>query len=165
MTRRRSSLRREVFLSHSSRDHAFAKRITEDIQRHGVPIWFGPSNIRGAQQWHDEIGEALDRCKWFVLVLSPNAVKSEWVKRELVYALNSPRYRNCIIPVLHKKCNVLKLSWTLGSIQQIDFTSDYHTGCQELFKIWGMTYQPAPRPARETGRLQTRHRGRGRSRK
>jgi hypothetical protein len=41
------------------------------------------ANIRGAQQWHDEIGTALKRCDWFLLVLSPQSVRSMWVKHEL----------------------------------------------------------------------------------
>lgn len=38
-------------------------------------------HIGGAQEWHDEIGAALDRCDWFPVVLSPQSVASRWVKR------------------------------------------------------------------------------------
>jgi hypothetical protein len=43
-----------------------------------------------AQQWHDEIGAALRRCDWFVLVLSPHTVESIWVKRELLFSPAEP---------------------------------------------------------------------------
>ena len=72
----------EVFLSHSSLDREFATSIAEAMRRHAVPVWYSQTNIVGAQQWHDEIGAALQRCDWFTIILSPNCVDSLWVKRE-----------------------------------------------------------------------------------
>jgi len=48
----------EVFLSHSSLDHDFVTNLANVLRRHGVPVWYSPINILGAQQWHDEIGAA-----------------------------------------------------------------------------------------------------------
>src|SRR5579871_4932688 len=104
---------REVFLSHASRDHAKASRLRKLLLAHGVPVWFSPHHIKGAQEWQDEIGEALARCDWFMLLLTPDAVKSMWVKRELNYALTEERYKKRIIPLLFKKCGYRSLSWTL----------------------------------------------------
>jgi hypothetical protein len=36
---------------------------------------YSRTNLVGAQQWHDEIGAALQCCDWFAIVLSPNAGK------------------------------------------------------------------------------------------
>ena len=77
----------EVFLSHSNRDRPFVRKLVDVLRRRGIPVWYSETNIQGAQQWHDEIGAALRRCDWFVLVLSPHAVESKWVKRELLYSL------------------------------------------------------------------------------
>ena len=92
------------------------------LRDHGLPVWYSPTEIIGAQQWHDEIGAALDRCDWFVVVLSPHALKSEWVRREVMFALNDSRYNGRIAPLIAKKCESRKLSWTLGALQHIDFT-------------------------------------------
>ena len=59
----------DVFVSHSSRDRAFVKRIVAVLRRHGISCWYAPSDILGAQQWQDEIGRALKQCNWFLLVL------------------------------------------------------------------------------------------------
>ena len=83
----------EVFISHSSKDASHVRRIVDVFDRHGVPNWWSDRAILGAQQWHDEIGRALARCDWFVVLLSVNAVASKWVKREVVYALRSERRR------------------------------------------------------------------------
>ena len=76
-----------------------------------------------------------------LLLLSPSAVKSEWVKRELLFALQQPRYRNKIVPVLHKPCDSAQLSWTLPSFQYVNFIADFETGCRELLTIWGIGFQ------------------------
>src|SRR5438034_11799644 len=104
---------REVFLSHASQDHAKARQLRELLGGHSVPVWVSPHDIRSAQQWQDEIGEALARCAWFMVLLTPAAVKSIWVKRELGYALIEKRLQGRIIPLLFKKCDIRALSWTL----------------------------------------------------
>ena len=95
----------EVFLSHASADRDFADRVAEVLRRHGIPVWYSPTNILGAQQWHDEIGAALKRCDWFVVLLSASAVQSFWVKRELSYVLQQRRYVDRITPVLLHPCD------------------------------------------------------------
>ena len=132
----------EVFLSHSSRDRAFASRLAAVLGRHGLKVFYSRKSIRGAQQWHDEIGQALARCNWFLLVLSPAAVGSEWVKRELVYALQSKRYRRHIAPLLLKPCRIDRLSWTLSGFQRVDFRQSFHAGCGELLALWSIDYRP-----------------------
>ena len=111
------------------------------LRRHGLPVWYSRTNIRGAQQWHDEIGAALHRCDWFVLVLSPSAVESIWVKRELLFSLQENRFDNKILPLLYQDCDYRRLSWTLPSFQMIDFTQAFEQGCRDLLRVWGVGYQ------------------------
>jgi hypothetical protein len=113
--------------------------------RHEIHTFYSKKNIRGAQQWHDEIGAALSRCSWFIVVLTPQSVASEWVKHEFVYALQDPRYRRRIVPVLYKLCDFKKLSWTLSAIEYVDFRKDFDDGCRELLALWNLTYRPAQR--------------------
>src|SRR5947207_4484587 len=100
MSRRRAKSAVTVFISHASADRSFVDQLAEWLRGHGIDVWYSRTHLRGAQQWHDEIGNALARCTWFLLVLSPNAVRSRWVKRELIYALEDHRYTGRIVPVL-----------------------------------------------------------------
>ena len=136
---RRTRVRRPkmVFLSHAHADRRFLKRLIAVLRSCGIPYWYSKSHLIGAQQWHDEIGRALARCDWFLVVLSPKATKSEWVKRELVFALNERRYRGKIVPVLLVPCNYNRLSWTLSEFQMVDFRNNFAEGCRELLKMWG----------------------------
>ena len=133
----------EAFLSHSSLDHDFVTGLADALRRHGVPVWYSRTNIMGAQQWHDEIGAALRRCDWFLLVLSPNAVASMWVKRELIFALQQNRFENRIVPLLWQACDFDRLSWVLPSFQIIDFQRTFEDGCRDLLRLWGLGHQPS----------------------
>jgi hypothetical protein len=132
----------EVFLSHSNVDRDFASLLADILRRHGVPVWYSETNILGAQQWHDEIGAALKRCDWLVVVLSPNSVRSVWVKREVLFSLNDQRYADRIIPVIYQPCDYDHLSWTLSLLQMVDFSADCDDGFRSLLRVWGLGYRP-----------------------
>ncbi|MBM4024148.1 MAG: toll/interleukin-1 receptor domain-containing protein [Planctomycetes bacterium] len=135
----------EIFLSHSSKDRKFAEGLARMLRAHGLPVWFSRTNIRGAQQWHDEIGAALKRCDWFVVVLSPHSVGSMWVKRELLFALQQDHFENRIVPLLMQPCDHERLSWTLTLRQFVDFTGAFDIGCRDLLRIWGIGFDPGAR--------------------
>src|SRR6266849_2731437 len=140
---RRTRIRRpkELFLSHAHGDGRFLSRLVDVLRRHGIRFWYSKTHLRAAQQWHDEIGRALARCDWFLVVLSPQATKSEWVKRELVYALSKKRYRGKIVPLLLTSCKYNRLSWTLDEFQIVDFRKNFEESCRKLMKTWGLQYR------------------------
>jgi TIR domain len=131
----------EIFISHSSRNAAFAERLVAMLNAHGLRTFLSRRNIKGAQQWHDEIGAALARCSWFIVVLTPQSVASEWVKREFVYAMQDRRYGGHIVPAIYKTCDFQNLSWTLSSLEYIDFRRDFDQGCRDLLAIWKIRYK------------------------
>jgi hypothetical protein len=151
MRRPKAARPREIFISHSARDRRFVKKLIRVLGEHGLRSWYSEAHILGAQQWHDEIGHALARCDWFLLVLSPHAVTSKWVKRELLYALQDDRYLDRIVPVMRKPCDYSDLSWTLSSFQVVNFTEDFETGARDLLRIWGLGRRGDPSLERPHG--------------
>ena len=135
----------EVFLSHSSEDRRFVADLADALRRHGLAVWYSGTEIVGAQQWHDEIGAALGRCGWFVVVLTPAAVRSMWVRREITYALRQDRLAKRIVPILRRDCDHESLSWTLGGMQFVDARGGINAAGPDLLRIWGLGYRAAPR--------------------
>ena len=129
---------REIFLSHASADRRFADKFALTLRQHGLPVWYSRRHLRGAQQWQDEIGRALRRCDWFIVLLSPAAVKSMWVKRELAYALIQKRLQNRIIPIRHRECDPQRLHWALAGFQMVDATDGLDIACRSLLRAWGL---------------------------
>jgi hypothetical protein len=134
-------LPKEIFLSHSDLDRHLVEKLAAMLVRHGLSVWYCRNRIRGGQQWHDEIGAALNRCDWFVIVLSPGALKSMWAKRELMFSLQQSRYENRIVPLLYQRCDYEVLSWTLSSFQMIDFTQTFEQGFRDLLQVWNLQYR------------------------
>jgi len=141
--------RKPCFLSHSSRDRRFVARLAQVLKRHKIKYWYSATHIAAAKQWHDEIGKALERCGWFLVVLTPDSVRSAWVKRELLFALNDNRYNEKIIPLLLKPCNHRALSWTLAEFQFVNFTGDFEEACRQLLRIWRIAYKQGKKPNRK----------------
>lgn len=129
---------REVFISHASADRRRAERVVRGLARHRIRFWYSRSRLVGAQAWHDEIGKALARCDWFLVLLTPAAVRSDWVKHELTSALTRKRYRNRIVPVLLKTCRHDQLSFTLAGMQMVDFRRNFQAGLCGLLGVWGV---------------------------
>ena len=127
-------------MAHASRDRGFAGKLAEDLRQHGIPTWFSERSIAGAQRWLAEIGEALGRCDWMIVILTPAAIKSYWVGEEVTFALGERRYRKRIIPLLVKNCEPKKLVWTLANVQAIS-ARPYKNGLRKLLAIWGIRYR------------------------
>ena len=45
--------------------------------------------------------------------------------------------------VWYSRSNYGQLSWTLFSIQLIDFTQTFEQGCRDLLRVWNLGYQAA----------------------
>jgi len=120
-----------------------AQSLATVLTHHGIPTFFSPQNIIGAQQWQHEILRALQRCDWFVVLLSPDAINSMWVKREVAFALQDPRYEDRIVPLKYRDCDLKSLQW-LTLFQMVNFTGDFTDGCRDLLRIWGIGMRKEP---------------------
>jgi len=71
------------FISYSTKDQEFADRLYADLQNKGVRCWFAPHDIQAGKKIHEQIDEAIRRYERLLLILSPNSMKSPWVKTEI----------------------------------------------------------------------------------
>lgn len=78
---------RRVFISHAHQDAATARRLAADLAAVGRPVWIAPDSILPGEQWVDAIGRGLEMSGVFVLLLSPEAVASNWVRYETSLAI------------------------------------------------------------------------------
>jgi hypothetical protein len=74
------------FISYSSRDRQFAKRLHEGLQAKGVRCWFAPEDGQGGGKLHEQIIAAIRLHDKLLLLLSENSMRSEWVKIEILNA-------------------------------------------------------------------------------
>ena len=85
------------FISYSSKDQEFAKRLHADLQNSGVRCWFAPHDLPiGAKTW-DGIDEAIRIRDKVLLILSEGAIASDWVEDEVTAAFAEERRRKELI--------------------------------------------------------------------
>jgi TIR domain/Pentapeptide repeats (8 copies) len=75
------------FISCSSKDEAFAKRLYADLQAAGVDCWFAPHDMRIGDKIRPRIDESIRIYDKLLLVLSEHSVASQWVEHEVETAI------------------------------------------------------------------------------
>jgi len=76
----------DIFISYSSKDREQAELLTELLASAGLSVWIDQSGIEAASSWSEEIVNALDGCKAFIVMLSPHSIESKNVVREVALA-------------------------------------------------------------------------------
>ena len=71
------------YISHSTRDQAFAERLYADLQNKGVRCWYAPEEIKGGEKLYDQIDSAIKVHDKLLLILSEDSINSEWVQTEM----------------------------------------------------------------------------------
>jgi hypothetical protein len=77
------------FISYSTKDQEFAKRLHSRLQDKGLRVWFATIYMPGGTEIHEQIDEAIRLHGKLLLVLSPESMASNWVKVEIRKALTA----------------------------------------------------------------------------
>lgn len=80
------------FISYSSKDQSFADRLYADLQAKGVRCWFAPHDMRGGEEIHEQVDEAIRVHEKVLIILSDASIASQWVKTELGKTLKRERH-------------------------------------------------------------------------
>jgi len=71
------------FISYSTKDEAFAKRIHSKMRDNNLRVWFANEDLKGGYKLHEQIDEAIRVYDKFIIVLSPESLRSKWVMNEV----------------------------------------------------------------------------------
>ena len=91
-----------VFISYSHTDKKWADALRSGLTDAGFEVTVPGEDIEPGENWHLELGKALDRANAMVVLLSPDSVASRDIRAEIEFALVSPHFRGRLIPVLVK---------------------------------------------------------------
>jgi hypothetical protein len=123
----------KIFLCHSTKDDVFVKALTRDLRENGIHVWLAEFEIKVGDSITGRINEALGSMDYLGIVLSPDAVESEWVKKELSAGLMKELEQKSIVvlPVLLRDCQVPPL---IQDKKYANFTRTYDRGLEELLE-------------------------------
>jgi hypothetical protein len=76
-------IRRTVFLSYADADRAHAMALRDVLQDlHGSDVWVRDFDLSAGDAIAETVAVAISEAGWFVLLISANALNSEWVKND-----------------------------------------------------------------------------------
>jgi hypothetical protein len=123
----------QVFISYSRKDLAFVTRLARDLQDAGLTVWYDVSGLDVGIRWEREIENAIRQSQYFIIILSPSSVDSEWIEREFMYACER---KLRILPIVFKQCNIRMLYINLHQINMRG--KNYQKNFAALLKALGV---------------------------
>jgi uncharacterized protein YjbI with pentapeptide repeats len=71
------------FISYSSKNEEFCKRLHSRLEQDHVSVWFAPEDMKGGQKIHEQLDAAIRLHDKLLLVVSEHSMNSEWVRTEI----------------------------------------------------------------------------------
>ena len=107
----------EIFASYSREDQAEVFLIVDKLRERGLNIWIDQEGIHGAKLWSQEIVNAIDNSKVFILFASAKAFLSKNVTKELALASESDKH---ILPIFIEDAEIpAAMKYQLAGIQHL----------------------------------------------
>lgn len=132
-----------VFISYSRADSVFVDQLEAELSKHGFVTWLDRQHLEAGDDWAAVIQAQISRHNLVVVVLSPDAVTSEWINREIAFA---QQIRKEIIPVLAKTTQV---PFRISELQFVDFTHDFENGAIQLRTALSKPRTGTPSPQKQ----------------
>lgn len=127
----------KIFISYSRKDITFIRKLAGDLEATSYDVWWDLTDLRGGDDWVKKIPAAIQESDFFVIVLTPNSIQSEWVQKEYTQALN---FRKKIIPIMFEQCDV---PFALNTINFVNFMgTDYIASFRNLLSSLGYSGTP-----------------------
>lgn len=82
------------FISYSSRDEEFARRLYSRMRDASLRVWFAPEDVRGGEKLREQIDRAIQLHDRLLVVLSEDSLGSKWVKTEIRRAMKAEKEEN-----------------------------------------------------------------------
>src|SRR5690348_3364849 len=140
-----------IFISHSHIDNEFGTRLAQDLSHvlgAESAVWYDVlGGLHGGDTWWEKILDELTARNVFIVVLSPEAIQSPWVRDEINLARSQKNSREGkkIIPLLYREC---KVRADLNTLQVISFLSPttYETSFKEILMTLGLPTAGVEKP-------------------
>jgi len=139
----------DAFISYQSADKDFAEKLASAIEafslnKRKLKVFFAPWDIKPGDNIVSEIDEGLEKARFFIIILSSQALQAEWPSAERAAAIYSdPSGRlGRVIPVLRQSCRIPPL---LGFRNYLDFRKDARFEVELTRLLCILIGEPLPR--------------------
>jgi hypothetical protein len=108
----------QVFISYARADEDFAKALSSQLTKQGLSVWNADDEVLPGDNIWLQIGEALRKSRAMVVLVSPDSMRSEYVRHEIEYALGDPNYEGRVFPVQVRPTE--DIPWILRRFKSFD---------------------------------------------
>jgi len=111
----------DVFISYSADAKKLAEKLAVSLQEEGVATWSDFENVSPGERLYDQIQQALDQARFYLIVVDPRNTARDWQDQEWQGALErtwtDPHKR--IIPILvgHAEAPAFLRNWAPFRLQ------------------------------------------------
>jgi hypothetical protein len=127
----------QVFISHSSKDALIARQLAHRLSEAGLNVWIPEDKILPGDNWAKKVGQALEESDLMVVLVTPQAFESEWLKEEIQYALTAGRYKGRLIPVFFGSESETSsdVPWILRKLNSVQLKEGHEDWQQVIDKV------------------------------
>lgn len=124
----------QVFISHAHKDADFtAGFLKPRLEKESITAWCSSADLEPGVDWERQVRQYLSAADWVIVVLSPNATCSEWVRAEVHWAVENIPGK--ILPALVQPCDPAALHARFATAQYIDFHADQDLAARSLIQF------------------------------
>ena len=118
------------FVSYSRADTTQQQKIVAELRGRGVNVWVDTENlVPGSPAWEREIERSIRGASGIIVLLSPDANNSEWVRREISFTEENDKR---IFPVHIGGDENDSIPLRLSSHQRVDLRRNFSKGLDQL---------------------------------
>lgn len=136
---------KKVFISYSHTDKEVAERLAHALNAGGVNVWWDSWELKPGDSIVSKIFESgLSEASHFLILLSPDSVRSRWVREELdVATVRRIEDLVRVIPVLVRDTDI---PTSLRALLWVDLRNDFDGGVQRISNVVHEISTKPPRP-------------------
>lgn len=116
----------KVFISHSSLDKRFVRRLGTAIEKAGFSVWLDEHELIPGDPLSERIADALKHARVVIVVVSDHSIRSKWLRYELTLATSRMIKGECRgIPAVLERGT---LPPEVGGLLYADFKTSFSRG-------------------------------------
>jgi len=123
-------LARDIFLSHSEQDGEAVRLLIQKLEAAGHAVWRAKAAIEKSVSDEEQVIDGISRARLFLLVLSPDSIKSSRVRGELDLAV--AKGKRIVTAVLRRTTVPQDMGYALSSVHHVNLSADFETGVSRL---------------------------------
>jgi hypothetical protein len=123
----------KIFISYSRADASnFAKHIHKYLRENSHSVFIDVNSITIGDPWASSIEKNISECDIFIVILTPDSLRSNHVEREV---LQAQREKKIVVPCIHEYVEYNEIPWGLQENQGIEFSDKYELALNLYPKI------------------------------